>query len=206
MNTNVDTYFLEGCGRCKLGGTPACKVNTWKRELELLRSILLGCGVSETSKWGVPCDMYQKNNILLLGAFKEYCALMFFKGALLQDAEGLLTKAGEHAQAGRQLRFTDVNDIVAMEQHIKAYVFEAIELEKAGMKVTFKKITEHPIPEEFQAVLNDSPALKKAFESLTPGRQRAYLIYFAAAKQSQTRISRIEKWLPNILNGKGMND
>lgn len=206
MNTDIETFFLEGCGRCKLGGTPDCKVHRWQHELEVLRRILLDCGLTETVKWGFPCYMCQQKNILLLSVFKEYAALLFFKGALLQDEDQLLTLAGENSQAGRQFRFTSVEEIIRHEAKIKAYVFEAVELEKAGVKVPLKTIAEHPIPEEFQLKLQEFPALKMAFERLTPGRQRAYLLHFGAPKQSQTRINRIEKCIPTILQGKGMHD
>jgi len=206
MNTNVDLYFIDGCGRCALGGTPQCKVNTWKKELKLLRTIILSCGLNEESKWGTPCYTFQNKNILILAAFKEYCSINFFKGSLLSDAKEILTKPGENSQAGRLLRFTNVKDIIKLESIIKTYIHEAIEIEKAGLKVKFKKATEFAIPEEFQTALNKNPALKSAFYKLTPGRQRGYLLHFSAPKQSKTRDARIEKCTKQILSGKGMND
>ena len=178
----------------------------WQEEMEKLRRILLDCQLSEDLKWGKPCYAFQKNNIVLIHGFKEYCALLFFKGALLKDPEGILVQQTENVQAARQIRFTTVQEIVEMEPTLKAYVDEAIEVEKAGLKVDFKKTTGYIIPEEFQKKLDQIPALKAAFECLTPGRQRAYILYFSAAKQSKTRASRAEKYMPQILNGKGLND
>ncbi|HEX8248879.1 MAG TPA: DUF1801 domain-containing protein [Pyrinomonadaceae bacterium] len=205
MNRQVDVYLAAGCGRCPLGNTPRCKVNKWQEELEKLRMIILDCGLTEELKWGVPCYTFQKSNILLIGAFNEYCAISFFKGALLNDADGILKKPGENTQAGRVIRFTDVREIMEMEASLKAYINEAVEVEKAGLKVNFKKNPE-PVPEEFQDKLDEIPALQTAFEALTPGRQRAYILYFSQPKQSRTRESRIEKCMPQILNGKGLND
>ncbi|MBA4462864.1 MAG: YdeI/OmpD-associated family protein [Nitrosopumilaceae archaeon] len=175
-------------------------------ELKQLRTILLDCGLTEELKWGVPCYTFQNSNIVLMSAFKEYCALGFFKGALLKDANGILDKPGENTQAARQIRFTNVREIVEMEPVLKAYIDEAIEVEKAGLKVDFKKTLEFEIPEEFQNKLDEIPALKTAFEALTPGRQRAYLLYFSQPKQSKTRESRVEKCMPQILDGKGLHD
>lgn len=209
MNTpdqRVDNYLSEGCGRCPLGGTPQCKVHRWPEELKALRRIVLDCGLTEELKWSVPCYTYKKSNIALVSAFREYASLSFFKGSLLQDAHGILTAPGENSQASRQMRFTNVREIVQMESIIKAYIFEAIEVEKAGLKVNFKKVSEFPVPEEFRQKLDEMPALKKAFEALTPGRQRGYLLFFAAPKQSKTRTARIEKYMKQILDGKGMND
>lgn len=206
MNKNPDTYFTDGCGRCSLGGTPACKVHTWATELKLLRKIILSCGLQEESKWGVPCYTFGKSNIVMLAAFKEYCALSFFKGALLQDAEKLLAKPGEESQSVRMFRFTGSKQLSKIENTIRAYIFEAIELEKAGLKVETKKISEREIPEELQNAFDRNPALKKAFEALSPGRQRAYLLHFTQAKQSATRSSRIEKCTARILSGKGLLD
>jgi uncharacterized protein YdeI (YjbR/CyaY-like superfamily) len=206
MNLKVDTYFTEGCGRCPLGNTPQCKVNTWQEELAHLRTILLDCGLTEESKWGVPCYMLGKSNIVLLSAFNEYCALSFFKGALLRDTNGILIQQTENTQAARQIRFTNVQEIVEREPLVKAYICEAIEVEKTGLKVSFKKPTELIFPEEFQHKLEETPALKTAFEALTPGRQRAYYLYFSAPKQSKTREARVEKCLQKIFNGQGLND
>ncbi len=202
-NPQVDNYLAEGCGRCKLGGTPECKVHKWPQELKLLRKIALDCGLNEEIKWGVPVYTYQKHNIIIIGAFKENCVLSFFKGALLEDEEKILQFPGENSQSAKVIRFTDVKTIQKLEAILKAYIFEAIEIEKAGLKITPKKLEEYTVPEEFKSKLKEMPALKKAFEALTPGRQKAYLLHFSSAKQSTTRISRIEKCIPNILKGKG---
>jgi uncharacterized protein YdeI (YjbR/CyaY-like superfamily) len=206
MNPKVDTYLIEGCMRCSLGGTPDCKVNNWQEELKQLRMILLDCGLTEELKWSFPCYMFEDSNILLMSAFKEYCALSFFKGALLKDANGLLDKPGENTQAARLFRFTSVEEIIEMEPIIKAYVNEAIEVEEAGLKVEFKATSDLIIPEEFQNKLDENPALRTAFEALTPGRQRGYIIYFSGAKKSKTRALRVEKYMQRILNGKGLHD
>ena len=182
------------------------KSKKWREESQELRTIILGCGLGEELKWGKPCYTLGKSNIVVIQGFKEYCALLFFKGALLKDARGILIKQTENVQAGRQIRFTSVEQIVKMRPMLKAYINEAIEVEKAGLKVKFKKTSEFKIPEEFQNKCDEIPALKAAFAALTPGRQRAYLLYFSGAKQSKTRQSRIEKWLPQILKGKGLDD
>ena len=182
------------------------KAKKWQEEFEKLRMIILDCGLTEELKWGKPCYTFQKSNIVLIHGFKEYCALLFFKGALLKDANGILIQQTENVQAARQIRFTNVREIVEMKPILKAYINEAIEVEKAGLKVNFKKTSEFIIPEEFQNKLDESPALKTAFDALTPGRQRGYLLYFSAAKQSKTRESRVEKCMQQILNGKGLND
>ncbi|OJW69325.1 MAG: hypothetical protein BGO68_02655 [Candidatus Amoebophilus sp. 36-38] len=192
MNPQVDIYFS--------------KANKWQEELEKLRMIMLDSPLTEELKWGVPCYTFQKSNIVLIHEFKEYCALLFFKGALLNDAHGILTKLGKNTQAGRQIRFTNVREIVEIEPVLKAYIDEAIEVEKAGLKINYKKTAEFIIPEEFQNKLDEIPALKTAFDALTPGRQRAYILYFSAPKQSKTRKSRVEKYMQQILNGKGLND
>ena len=192
MNPKVDFYFS--------------KAQKWQEELKKLRMILLDCGLTEELKWRSPCYTSQKSNIVIIQGFKEYCALMFFKGALLSDPNGILKKPGENAQAARQIRFTNVREIVEMETILKAYIYEAIEVEKSGLKVNFKKTTEFIIPEEFQNKLVEIPALKTAFDALTPGRQRAYILYFSAPKQSKTRESRVEKCMQQILNGKGLDD
>jgi uncharacterized protein YdeI (YjbR/CyaY-like superfamily) len=192
MNPKVDAYL----GRAK----------KWQEELEKLRMIILDCGLTEELKWGEPCYTFQKSNIVLIHGFKEYCALLFFKGALLNDANSILIQQTENVQAARQIRFTSVREIVKMEPILKAYIQEAIEVEKAGLKVNFKKAAEFTIPEEFQNKLDEIPALKRAFDALTPGRQRGYILYFSAAKQSKTRESRIEKCMQQILDGKGLND
>ncbi len=192
MNPKVDFYFN--------------KAKKWQKELEKLRMIVLDCLLTEELKWGVPCYTFQKSNIVLIHDFKEYCALLFFKGALLNDANGILIQQTENTQATRQIRFTNVREIVELESIIKTYIYEAIEVEKAGLQVTLKKTSEFSIPDEFQQKLDEAPELKTAFESLTPGRQRAYLLYFAAPKQAKTRESRIEKYTPHILKRKGLND
>jgi uncharacterized protein YdeI (YjbR/CyaY-like superfamily) len=182
------------------------KAKKWREEFEKLRTVCLDCGLTEELKWGKPCYTYQKNNIVLIHGFKEYCALLFFKGALLNDANGILIQQTKNVQAARQIRFTNVREIVKMKPILKAYIYEAIEVEKAGLKVNFKKTKEFSIPEEFQNKLDKIPALKTAFYALTPGRQRAYLLHFSAAKQSKTRESRVEKCMPQILIGKGLDD
>ncbi|MRN53540.1 YdeI/OmpD-associated family protein [Paenibacillus monticola] len=182
------------------------KANKWKKEYEKLRNIVLDCELTEEFKWMHPCYTFQNKNIVLIHGFKEYCALLFVKGALLHDAHGILIQQTENVQAGRQIRFTDVEEIVAMETILKAYINEAIEVEKSGVEVDFKKNTEFIIPEEFQNKFVEFPALKPAFEALTPGRQRAYILYFSAPKQSKTRTSRVEKYMQQILIGKGLND
>jgi uncharacterized protein YdeI (YjbR/CyaY-like superfamily) len=197
INPTVDFYFI--------------KSKKWKKELEQLRIIVLdpiaiGSGLKEELKWGVPCYTFQKSNIVLIHVFKEYCALLFFKGALLADANNILIQQTENVQAARQIRFTNVEEIVKMKAILKAYIHEAIEVEKAGLKVPLKKTKEFSIPEEFQKKLNKTPALKTAFKALTPGRQRGYLLYFSQPKQSKTRELRVEKSMQQILSGKGLND
>ena len=206
MNPGVDHYLLEGCGRCALGGTPECKVHSWEHELVQLRRIILECGLTEDVKWSVPCYTWEGNNILILSAFVDNCTISFFKGALLQDEAGILEKPGPNTQAARVIRFTDIGRINELEEVIKAYIFEAVEVEKAGLEVEFKKPNDVDMPEELANKLEEDPVFKAAFESLTPGRQRGYLLYFSQAKQSKTRISRIEKYMPIILEGKGMQD
>ena len=192
MNPKVDWYFK--------------KAKTWQEEIEKLRTIVLDCGLTEELKWGCPCYTFQKSNIVLIHVFKEYCALLFFKGALLNDADGILIQQTKNVQAARQIRFTTVRQIVKMKTILKAYIYEAIEVEKAGLKVNLKKTSEFIIPEEFQNKLDKIPALKTAFYGLTPGRQRGYIFYFSQPKQSTTRQSRVEKYVQQILNGKGLDD
>ncbi len=182
------------------------KAEKWREEFEKLRIIALDCGLSEELKWGVPCYTLGKSNIVLMHGFKEYCALLFFKGALLKDVHGVLVRQTENVQAGRQIRFVNVREIIALEAVIKAYVDEAIEAEKAGLKVGLKNTAEFFMPEELQSKLAETPTLKTAFDALTPGRQRAYLLYFSTPKQSRTRTSRIEKCTAQILAGKGLDD
>jgi len=178
----------------------------WREEFEKLRAIVSDCGLTEELKWGCPCYTFQKSNIVLIHGFKEYCALLFFKGALLKDKDRLLIQQTENVQAARQIRFTNVREIVKLKTTLKAYLDEAIAVEKAGLKVNYRKTSEFKMPEEFQDKLDKMPALKTAFDALTPGRQRAYKLYFSAPKQSQTRASRVEKYVPQILKGKGLND
>jgi uncharacterized protein YdeI (YjbR/CyaY-like superfamily) len=192
MNPEVDAFLS--------------KAKKWQEEFEKLRMIVLDCQLTEVLKWGVPCYTFQKGNIVLIHGFKEYCALLFFKGALLHDTHGILIQQTENVQAARQIRFTNVKQIVEMEPILKAYIYEAVEVEKAGLKVNFKKNSILIFPEEFQKKLDENPALKTAFDALTPGRQRAYNLFFSAPKQSKTRESRVEKWLQQILKGKGLND
>jgi len=182
------------------------KAGKWQKEVEQLRKIVRDCQLNEELKWGWPCYTFQNSNIVLIHGFKEYFALLFFKGALLNDANGILIQQTENVQAGRQIRFTNINEVIELEPIIKTYIYEAIEIEKAGLKVSFKKTDEYDIPEEFQIKLNEFPDLKIAFEALTPGRQRAYLFYFSQPKQSKTRESRIDKCIQQILNGKGLNE
>jgi len=192
MNPEVDFYFS--------------KAKKWQKELEKLRTIVLACGLTEELKWGCPCYTFQKSNIVLIHTFKEYCALLFFKGALLWDDKDILIQQTKNVQSARQVRFTNVPEVVKMKPILKAYIHEAIEVEKAGLKVNYKKTTEFKTPEEFQNKLDEIPALKTAFDALTPGRQRAYILYFSAPKQSKTRESRVEKCMQQILDGKGLND
>ncbi|HCN83574.1 MAG TPA: hypothetical protein DIT07_08115 [Sphingobacteriaceae bacterium] len=201
MNPKVDFYFI--------------KAGKWQEEVERLRIIVLGTGLTEELKWGCPCytrptgssgRAFGKSNIVLIHVFKEYCALLFFKGTLLKDPNGILIQQTENVQSARQIRFTNIREIIKQELIIKAYIYEAIEVEKAGLKVELKKTEEFEIAEEFQNKLNAMPALKTTFYALTPGRQRAYLFHFSQPKQSKTRESRIEKYIPQILSGKGLDD
>lgn len=182
------------------------KVQKWQEEFEKLRMIILDCQLTEELKWGVPCYTAEKRNIVLIHGFKEYCAILFIKGSLLKDAHGILIKQTENVQAARQIRFTNVYEIVAMENILKDYIYEAIEVERSGMEVDLKKNIEFIIPKEFKNKFDEIPALKIAFEALTPGRQRAYILYFSSPKQSKTRESRVEKCIQQILFGKGLND
>jgi uncharacterized protein YdeI (YjbR/CyaY-like superfamily) len=192
MNPKVDWFFN--------------KATKWQKEFEQLRMIILDCDLVEELKWGQPCYIFEKSNIVLIHGFKEYCALLFFKGALLKDPKGILVQQTENVQAARQIRFTNVQDIVKMKRTLKAYIYEAIEFEETGVKVNFKKTTEFKVPEEFKIKLDKNRALKAAFYALTPGRQRGYILHFSTAKQSKTRESRIEKCMPQILDGKGLDD
>ena len=192
MNPKVDWFFV--------------KETKWQKEYEKLRTIILDCGLTEELKWGCPCYTYQDTNIVLIHGFKEYCAILFFKGALLNGANGILIQQTKNVQSARQIRFTHVREIAKLERILKAYIYEAIELEKAGLKVKLKKTSDFNIPEEFQNKLDKTASLKKAFEALTPGRQRAYIFYFSQPKQSKTREARVEKYMKQILSGKGLND
>ena len=178
----------------------------WREEFEKLRMIILACGLIEELKWGCPCYTFEKRNVVLIHGFKEYCALLFFKGVLLKDPNGILIQQTKNVQAARQIRFTNVREIVKLKPFLKAYIKEAIAVEKAGLKVKLKKTSDFKIPEEFQNKLDQMPALKTAFKALTPGRQRAYLFHFSQPKQSRTRQSRVEKYMHQILNGKGLDD
>ncbi|MEI6131237.1 MAG: YdeI/OmpD-associated family protein [Bacillota bacterium] len=182
------------------------KEKKWQKEFELLRALMLDTDLTEDLKWGVPCYTFKAGNVVIIHGFKEYCAILFVKGALLKDPKGLLIQQTEKVQAGRQVRFTGVNEIAKLEVDLRKYINEAIGNEKAGLKVEFKKSTEYTVPEELQIKFDEMPELKTAFEALTPGRQRAYIFHFSEPKQSKTRESRVEKALPQILKGKGLND
>ncbi len=192
MNPKVDWYFTKN--------------KAWQEEIETMREIALSCGLTEELKWGCPCYTHEGNNIVLIHTFKAYCAFLFFKGALLKDPNGILIQQTENVQAARQIRFTKLEEITKRKRILKAYIQEAIQVEKAGLKVTLKKTKEFEVPEEFQNKLNELPGLKTAFKALTPGRQRGYLLYFSSAKQAKTREARIEKYIPQIFNGKGLDD
>lgn len=192
MNPKVDFFFN--------------KADKWQKEYEYLRTLILDCDLIEELKWGCPCYTFHNSNIVLIHGFKEYCAILFHKGALLNDTDGLLVQQTENVQATRQIRFTDVREIIEKEAVLKTYIFEAIEVEKAGLKVELKKTSEFKMPDEFQQKLEENAVLKTAFEALTQGRQRGYLLHFSAPKQSKTREARIEKCTPQILNGRGLND
>ena len=191
-NPKVDFYFN--------------KAGKWQTEVEQLRLIALDCQLHEELKWGCPCYTLDKNNVVLIHDFKEYCAFLFFKGALIKDTDNILIQQTKNVQSSRQIRFTSLRQILDMEAVLKTYIYQAIEVEKAGLKVTLKKTSEYEVPEEFKKQLDKNAKLKTAFNALTPGRQRAYLFHFAEAKQSKTRESRIEKYIPHILKGKGLND
>ncbi|WP_119080505.1 YdeI/OmpD-associated family protein [Chitinophaga alhagiae] len=192
MNPKVDFFFN--------------KAKQWKEELELLRQIALDCQLTEELKWGCPCYTYEKSNIVLIHAFKDYCAYLFFKGALLKDPKGILIQQTENVQSARQIRFTSASEIKKLAPALKKYIFEAVEVEESGAKVEMRKTADYPVPEEFQNKLDKMPALKKAFEALTPGRQRGYLFHFNSARQPKTREARVEKYVQQILEGKGLDD
>ena len=191
MDPQIDAFLTEA--------------TRWRPEMEKLRKIVLTCGLAEKLKWGKPCYTFQESNVVIIQEFKEFCALLFCKGALLKDAKAVLQKPGENTQGARRVTFTNVRDITSMEPVLKAYIHEAIEKEKAGEEVVYKRNPE-PVPEELQSKLDELPAFKTAFAALTPGRQRAYILYFSAAKQSQTRAARVEKHIKQILKGQGLND
>lgn len=192
MNPKVDFFFN--------------RAGQWNKEFEKLRSIVLDCGLAEELKWGQPCYRYRKSNVVLIHGFKEYCALLFLKGALLKDPEGILIRQTENVQAARQIRFRNVGEIAKLEGNLKAYIYAAVEVEKAGLTVNFKKTADFSIPIEFQNKLDEIPALERAFHALTPGRQRAYIYYFSSAKRPKTRESRVRKYIDQILSGKGLDD
>jgi len=192
MNAKINWYFV--------------KAEKWQHEIKLLRTIILDCQLSEELKWGVPTYTYKKSNIVLIHTFKKYCAILFPKGVLLKDTKGVLIQQTENVQSARQIRFISVQEIITLKDVIKDYTFEACEVEDLGLKVELKKTTDYKTPEEFQSKLNENPALKTAFEILTPGRQRAYIFYFSQPKQSKTRTTRVEKYVQQILKGKGLDD
>jgi len=192
MNSKADFYFN--------------KAQKWQEEIKKLRTIALDCHLTEELKWGCPCYTFQNSNIVLIHVFKEYCAFLFFKGVLLKDPNGILIQQTENVQVARQVRFTSLQQIVKLAPVLTAYIYEAVEVEEAGLKVQLKKTAEYIIPDEFQKKLDENATLKKAFEALTPGRQRAYIFYFSAPKQSKTRDSRVEKYMQQILDGKGIDD
>ncbi len=192
MNPKVDFYFN--------------KASQWQKEYGELRKIILDCGLTEELKWGVPCYTFEGKNVVLIHGFKEYCAILFMKGALMPDAKGILIQQTENVQSARQVRFTSAEEIVKLKATIRVYVNEAIKIERSGLKVELKKTAEYEVPEEFQSKLDKDKNLRSAFEALTPGRQRAYIYYFSQAKQSKTREARVDKYIPQILDGKGLDD
>ena len=206
MIPNVETYFDQGCGRCSKMATPLCRVRTWEKELQFLRSIILETGLVEELKWSHPCYTFKNKNIVMLGTTKAFCAISFFKGVLLEDKQKVLIAQTENTQATRQLQFTSTDQIKTLESTIKAYIFEAIEVEKSGAKIEYKESAAIAIPDEFQYFLDNDEVLKLAFEGLTPGRQKGYLLHFSEPKQSKTKTARAEIWIHHIKQGKGMND
>ena len=192
MNPKVDWYFDKN--------------EKWQKETRKLRTIILDCGLTEELKWGCPCYTYESSNVVLIHVFKEYCAVLFFKGALLADPDGILIQQTENVQAARQVRFTNIKEVKERERILKTYIYEAIEVERAGLQVKLKKTKDFKIPEEFQTKLDKMPSLKKAFDALTPGRQRGYIFHFSQPKLSKTREARVEKYLKQILSGKGLDD
>lgn len=202
--SSFEEYLLKGCGRCSYSNTPDCKVNNWIEELKLLREIILPFNLKETIKWGVPCYTYNNKNVLLLSAFKEFCAISFFKGTLINDSKKLLVSPGDNSQFVKMLKIKSVSEIKKNLSSIKNLIKEAIEIERKGLKVEKKNMIEYP--EELKELMKKDIKFKKAFESLTPGRQRGYIIYFTSTKNPETRIRRIEKYMNKILQGKGIYD
>lgn len=206
MNKSASSYFTDGCGRCEFYQTEKCKVNLWTNELKALREIAIASGLKEESKWGVPCYTIEGKNVLLLGAFKNYCTLSFIKGSLLKDTKNILQSPGENSQSTKMFKATKLSEVKKNSATLLQYIKEAIELEKKGIKVAFKETSVSDFPPELIQRFKENPKLKEAFYNLTPGRQRGYLIFFSQAKQSETRFSRIDKSTASILKGKGLND
>ncbi|WP_304457926.1 YdeI/OmpD-associated family protein [Alicyclobacillus sendaiensis] len=202
----VDLYLQQGCMRCRLGGTPDCKVHRWEEVLKELRAILLASGLKEEVKWRQPCYTYEGRNVVILSAFKDYCALNFLKGGMIEDRHGFLEKPGEHTQVGRQMRFRSADEVKAREAAIREYLEQAVEIERGGKATPPREAPDLPVPDELLRKFEEMPELRRAFESLTPGRRRAYLMHVSAPKQSKTRAARIEKCIPMILAGKGLYD
>jgi uncharacterized protein YdeI (YjbR/CyaY-like superfamily) len=205
MKPTVDTYLIEGCMRCPYGATPQCKVHHWKDELITLRHIVLECGLGEEIKWGAPCYTSGEHNILMVSALKEYATISFFKGVLLSDPASILVQPGSSSQSARLIKFTSTEQIIQLKEVLQTYIGEAIAIAQAGGKVQFKQNPE-PVPDELLEKFNEYPELEQAFYALTPGRQRGYIIYFSQPKQAQSRYNRIEKCIPQILNGVGLHD
>ena len=206
MNPAVDQFLIDGCGRCKLAATPACKVHKWPMELDLLRALLLESGLTEEIKWGFPTYTLNNKNLIMLSVFKEFCSLQFFNGHLMKDEKSILKKPGENSQTGRRLEYRSPDEVKKQLKTIKAYIKECIDIEKSGIKPAVKVKASFELPEELVAKFKSDQVLEKSFYALTPGRQRAYCLFFSGAKQSQTRISRIEKYERQIKLGKGIND
>jgi uncharacterized protein YdeI (YjbR/CyaY-like superfamily) len=205
FNPKIDLYIADGCGRCKYHATPQCKVRLWTKELELLRQLVIECGLTEELKWGVPCYTHNSKNILVVSAFKEFCSLSFFKGVLLKDNHHVLEKQGESSQSARIVKFSNIQEISEKSLILKEYILQAIELENLGAKVEFNKNPE-PLPQELEKIFLENPEFKKAFFNLTPGRQRGYIIHFSQPKQSSTKSSRIVNNIHKIMNGQGLMD
>ncbi len=206
MNPAVDQFLIDGCGRCKLAATPACKVHKWPQELHILRGLLLEAGLAEEIKWGFPTYTFNNKNIIMLAVFKDFCSLLFFDGHLLKDTASILKKPGENSQSGRRLEFKSPDEVKKQLKSIQAYIKEAIQIQKNGKESKVKTSPVFQIPEELLQKFKQDNILEKAFYALTPGRQRAYCLFFSGAKQTQTRVSRIEKFEAQIKMGKGMND